>query len=410
MTDIAVDIQGVSKRFRLYDAKYTTLKERVIHAGRTPHRDLYALDDVSFQVERGETVGILGRNGSGKSTLLKCMARILTPDAGVIRTRGRVAALLELGSGFHPELTGRENVFLNGTILGMSSKALRQAFDAIVSFAGIEAFIDQPVKNYSSGMYVRLAFSVAINVDPDILLVDEVLAVGDAVFQRRCNEKFFELRNSGKTIVVVSHATDQMRTLCDEVAWLDHGIVQQIGPPPKVIDTYVDQGREDLQVAQEGDRWGSGEIQLTKVEVLDASGRPISGLRTGDAMTIRLSYTCAHRIPSPVFGVALETVEGIWLWAHNTRDADYVPESLEGTGTVDLVIERLALQPGTFELSASVVDRSFAHVYDYHRRCIKLEVETGTPRESGGYVVLGGTWRGLEVPAPDPGLTVPGVG
>lgn len=410
MSASAVSVEGVSKVYRLYKERNDTLKATILRGGRVRYDEFPALTDVSLEVPEGTTFGLIGENGSGKSTLLKCMARILTPDAGVIRTRGRVAALLELGSGFHPELTGRENVFLNGTILGMSSKALRQAFDEIVSFAGIEAFIDQPVKNYSSGMYVRLAFSVAINVDPDILLVDEVLAVGDAVFQRRCNEKFFELRNSGKTIVVVSHATDQMRTLCDEVAWLDHGVVQQIGPPPKVIDTYVDQGREDLQVVQHGDRWGSGEIQLTQVEVLDASGRPISGLRTGDAMTIRLSYTCAHRIPSPVFGVALETVEGIWLWAHNTRDADYVPESLEGTGTIDLVIERLALQPGTFELSASVVDRSFAHVYDYHRRCIKLEVETGTPRESGGYVVLGGTWRGLDVPAPDPGLTVPGVG
>ena len=189
--------------------------------------DFWALRDVSFEVYEGETFGLIGENGSGKSTMLKCLTKILRPDEGTVAVNGKVSALLELGAGFHPELSGRENVFLNGAILGLSQKELRRRFDEIVDFAGVGAFIDEPVKNYSSGMYVRLGFSVAINVDPDVLLVDEVLAVGDEAFQRKCNEKFAELRNQGKTIVLVSHGLGTVQNLCDRVAWFSHGHLMQ---------------------------------------------------------------------------------------------------------------------------------------------------------------------------------------
>jgi ABC-type polysaccharide/polyol phosphate transport system ATPase subunit len=219
-SDVAVSVRNLSKKFRIYHERNQSLKISLLRGRRAEYEEFLAVDDVSFDIRKGETFGIVGQNGSGKSTLLKCLARILTPDSGTVTVAGKVSALLELGAGFHPELSGRENIYLNGSILGLSSKQLDDRFDEIVEFAGLERFIDTPVKNYSSGMYVRLGFSVAINVDPDVLLIDEVLAVGDEEFQRRCTEKFSELQRSGKTIVVVSHGLNQMRGICDRLAWL----------------------------------------------------------------------------------------------------------------------------------------------------------------------------------------------
>ena len=232
MTDV-VEVVDVSKRFRLYKERNNSLKATVMRGRRAVVEEFWAVKDVSFSVTEGTTFGLIGENGSGKSTMLKCLASILRPEKGTIAVHGKVSALLELGAGFHPELSGRENVFLNGAILGLSQKEVRRRFDDIVDFAGIERFIDEPVKNYSSGMYVRLGFSVAINVDPDVLLVDEVLAVGDEDFQRKCSEKFAELKRKGTTIVLVSHAMGSVQTLCDEVAWFEHGHLQAAGHPAR---------------------------------------------------------------------------------------------------------------------------------------------------------------------------------
>jgi ABC-type polysaccharide/polyol phosphate transport system ATPase subunit len=401
MTDPAIVVTDVSKRFRLYHQRNQSIKAAVMRGGRAKYEEFWALRDVSFEVPRGSTFGIMGVNGSGKSTLLKCMARILHPDTGKIVSDGKLSALLELGSGFHQELSGRENVYLNGSILGLSKRELDSRFDDIVEFAGVEQFIDQPVKNYSSGMYVRLGFSVAINVDPDILLVDEVLAVGDAAFQEKCMEKFAEFRRAGKTVVVVSHAMGTMRTLCDEVAWLENGKLIEIGRPEELIDRYIDEGHEQREENTGGARWGSGEASLTSVSFLAADGRPTSKVRTGDAATIRVSYSLHERIEKPVFGLAVETLEGVYVWASNTRDADYVPDFLEGTGQLEFKIPRLMLLPGTFDISASIVDYSTAHVYDFRRHCYRFDVDHGTPRESGGVVSLGGSWGGLPE-TPDP--------
>jgi ABC-type polysaccharide/polyol phosphate transport system ATPase subunit len=391
----AVVVEGVSKRFRLYQEHNRSLKAAVLKGRRVRYDEFWALRDVSLDIEEGKTYGLVGENGSGKSTLLKCIARILRPDEGRIRTRGKMAALLELGSGFHPELSGRENVFLNGSILGLSRRDLLARFDEIVSFAGLERFIDQPVKNYSSGMYVRLGFSVAINVDPEILLVDEVLAVGDAAFQRRCNEKFADFRRAGRTVVIVSHAADAMRTMCDKVAWLQEGRLVAEGRPEEVVDDYVDEGHEDrVEVAADvaENRWGSGEVRLQDVALVDAAGHATSHPATGDSVTFRLRYRAASPVSKPVFGLALETLDGTWLWAHHTRDAGFVPDEISGEGTIDLHVPNLMLQPGTYDLSASVVDYTTTHQYDYLRRCLRFDVEHGTPRESGGYVALGGQW------------------
>lgn len=239
MTNIAVNIEGVSKRFKLYKERNQTLKSAVMRGRRSLYDEFWALKDVSFQVPEGSTFALIGSNGSGKSTLLKCLAKIYFPDKGKITTHGRMASLLEVGSGFHPELSGRENIYLNGSILGMSKKEIDAKYDEIVDFSGVADFIEQPVKNYSSGMYVRLGFSVAINVNPDILIVDEVLAVGDQAFQEKCGKKFEDFKEQGKTVILVSHSMESVRALCDSAAWLAHGEVKEIGPADRIIDDYL---------------------------------------------------------------------------------------------------------------------------------------------------------------------------
>jgi ABC-type polysaccharide/polyol phosphate transport system ATPase subunit len=238
VTDSAVSVEHVSKKFRMYHERNDSLKATLMRGRKSVHEDFMALKDISFEVPHGATFGLIGRNGSGKSTLLKCLAKILYPEQGKITARGKQASLLEVGSGFHPELSGRENIFLNGSILGMGRKEIARKFDEIVSFSGVGHFIDQPVKNYSSGMYVRLGFSVAISVTPDILVVDEVLAVGDATFRKRCRRKFQEMKQEGRTVILVSHSMGMVKEMCDEVAWLDSGELQMIGKPDDVIAAY----------------------------------------------------------------------------------------------------------------------------------------------------------------------------
>ena len=240
MSEWAVRVTDVSKRFRLYHERNQTLKSAILRGRTSKHEDFWALKDISFDVTEGHTHGLIGSNGSGKSTLLKCLAKIYWPTSGSIEYRGRMASLLEVGSGFHLELSGRENIYLNGSILGMSKKDIDSKFDEIVDFSGVERFLDQPVKNYSSGMYVRLGFSIAINVDPDILVVDEVLSVGDEEFQRKSFQKFRELKKQGKTIILVTHAMPVVRDLCDTATWLDRGALQQSGATNEVVDAYLD--------------------------------------------------------------------------------------------------------------------------------------------------------------------------
>lgn len=389
-----ITVDGVSKTFRLYNERNQSLKATIMRGRRAGYEEFLALDDVSTEVEEGATVGFIGENGSGKSTLLKCMAKILRPDQGRITINGKVSALLELGAGFHPELSGRENVYLNGTILGLSTRELDRRFDDIVGFAGLERFIDSPVKNYSSGMYVRLGFSVAINVDPNILLIDEVLAVGDEQFQNRCAEKFAELRAAGTTIVLVSHSLGSVRAMCDRVVWLAQGRVRSTGDAGQVLDEYV----SEMHDAREGEsgtgtRWGSGEAEIVKVEMLAGDGRPTARIQTGDAVCLRLHYDAHERIPTPVFGIAIHTLEGVHVTGPNTREAGLVPDQIYGRGTVDLNIERAMLLPGTYDISVSLVDHDILHTFDFHQGSLRFDVDPGDPHESfGGLVSLGGEW------------------
>jgi ABC-2 type transport system ATP-binding protein len=396
VADAAIVVDGVWKKFRLYDERNQSLKAAVMRGRRARYREFDALKGVSFEIPEGSTFGLIGENGSGKSTLLKCIARILRPDEGTVSTRGKISALLELGAGFHQELSGRENVYLNGAILGMSKRDIDARFDEIVAFAGLEEFIDSPVKNYSSGMYVRLGFSVAINVDPDVLLVDEVLAVGDEAFQRKCSEKFADLKQSGKTIVVVSHALGTMRSLCDELALLEHGNLVKVGPAGAVVDEYLGDVHLDRSPdGEHGSRWGSGEARVERMELLDDGGTPVTSVRTGDPVTIRLHWETVSPVEKPVFGFDIHSIGGIHVSGSNTRDGGLVADRIDGAGHVDLRVERLLLVPGTYDLSAVLLDWTCSHVYDERHRAFRFDVERGTPQDSAGVTSLGGAWVGL---------------
>jgi ABC-type polysaccharide/polyol phosphate transport system ATPase subunit len=394
VTETAVAARDVSKKFRLFKEHNHSLKATVLRGRRIDAEDFWALEDVTFEVPAGETFGLIGENGSGKSTMLKCLTRILRPDRGTVEVNGKVSALLELGAGFHPELTGRENVYLNGAILGLSQKELRRRFDTIVDFAGIGKFIEEPVKNYSSGMYVRLGFSIAINVDPDVLLVDEVLAVGDEAFQRRCGEKFAELKAAGKTIILVSHAMVSVQNICDRVAWFEHGRLQDIGEPKEVIEKYTGGVQVDRQTDEDGhNRWGSGELRIERVELLDAFGRPATKLISGSKATIRLHYEADGPVEKPVFAAYIATVVGHPVTGPNTKDAGIVPDKLDGSGVVDIEFDELRLLPGTYDLTVVACDVSMLKEYDHRQNVARFDVERGAIREYWGVTSLSPRWR-----------------
>ncbi|GAA2171716.1 ABC transporter ATP-binding protein [Agrococcus versicolor] len=396
MSDSAIVVDRVSKSFRVYQERNQSIKAAVLRRGRSKYSDFKALDDVSFEIPRGSTFGLMGRNGSGKSTLLKCMARILNPDSGSIMMDGRVAAMLEVGSGFHPELSGRENVYLNGAILGMRKEEIDAKFDRIVEFSGVGDFIDQPVKNYSSGMYVRLGFSVSIHVEPDILLVDEVLAVGDMDFQEKCMEKFAQFRDEGRTVVVVSHGLEQMRSFCDHAAWLEHGVVRDVGPASRIVDEYADSSHAAKQVDGGGTRFGTGEIQVDRIEVLAADGSDPDRLATGDAMVVRAHYTAHETVERPVLGVSIGTREGVHVWGTHGFDAGWVPERIEpGSGSIDVSIAGLPLLPGTYDVSTVVQDFRRTVIFDSLQRGTSFALQRGDRDNAGGIVALDATFGGL---------------
>jgi ABC-2 type transport system ATP-binding protein len=397
----AVAAVDVSKKFRLFKERNSSLKVALLRGRRAVVEEFWALKNVSFEVEEGETFGLVGENGSGKSTMLKCLTKILRPDGGSVEVNGKVSALLELGAGFHPELSGRENVFLNGAILGLSQKELRRRFDEIVDFAGIAPFIDEPVKNYSSGMYVRLGFSVAINVDPDVLFVDEVLAVGDEAFQRKCNEKFAELKEQGKTIVLVSHGMAGVQQICDRVAWFEHGRLMRIGDPREVIEAYTGTVHVDREVDEEGhNRWGSGEGRITAVAFRDRDGRSVTRLKSGEPATLELSYEIPTAIERPVFGLAIHTIEGFHVTGPNSRDANVVPDKLDGNGTVTVRFDPVTLLPGTYDLTVSLYDYACLHPFDFRLKVLRFDVDRGPIHEQFGVVSLGGHWQVGDVTGP----------
>jgi ABC-type polysaccharide/polyol phosphate transport system ATPase subunit len=395
MTDLALEVDHVTKTFRLHHEKVNSIKQLVAGKGRGRHDDFVALNDVSFEVREGEVFGVIGHNGSGKSTLLKCMAGILQPNSGSVRVHKRMSALLELGAGFHPELSGRDNVYLNAAILGMGRRDIAARFDDIVEFSGLQSFIDSPVKTYSSGMYVRLAFAVAINVDPRLLIIDEILAVGDVTFQQRCLEKFVEFRNEGRTIVLVTHAMNTVKDMCDRAVWLSHGVITGEGDPSELVDAYTEQMLgENVRTKDGSIRRGSGEVRNLTVELfVGDSDTPVKRCRTGDDIRLRLHYKADKRIPRPVFGIAIEQLGGAVVTSPCARDVGLVPDAVDGEGHVDISLSQLPLLPGTYDIHTSVTDFNRAHIYDHVQTHLRIDVMTGRRYETGGVVTLRPEWR-----------------
>lgn len=395
MTSNALEVDHLTKTFRVHQEKANSLKQLIAGKGRNRFDEFVALDDVTFDVKEGEVFGVIGQNGSGKSTLLKCMAGILQPNKGSVRVHKRMSALLELGAGFHPELSGRDNVFLNAAILGMTRRDIAARFDDIVEFSGLQSFIDAPVKTYSSGMYVRLAFAVAINVDPRLLIIDEILAVGDVTFQQRCLEKFVEFRNEGRTIILVTHAMNTVKDMCDRAIWLTHGVVTGEGDPSELVDEYTEMMLgENVRAADGSIRRGSGESQISKVELfVRGKDEPVKRFRTGDDVTLRLHYTSVKGVPKPVIGIAIEQLGGSIVTSPNTRDVGMLPEALTGDGVIEVDLRSVPLLPGTYDLHTSITDFSRSHVYDHLQVALRFDVMTGKPYEVGGVVTLHPEWR-----------------
>jgi ABC-type polysaccharide/polyol phosphate transport system ATPase subunit len=394
MAETVLRVDHITKTFRLHHDKPSSLKQLLTGGRRARYEEFTALRDVDFEVFEGEVFGVIGQNGSGKSTLLKCMAGILQPTKGSVHVNRRMSALLELGAGFHPELSGRDNVFLNAAILGMSRTEIARRFDDIVEFSGLQSFIDSPVKTYSSGMYVRLAFAVAINVDPRLLIVDEILAVGDVTFQQRCLEKFVEFRAEGRTIVLVTHDLTSVKNMCDRAIWLRHGEMTGSGDPSDLVDDYTEQMLgENIRRDDGSIRRGSGEARNLTVEMFVGSNpSPVKRCRTGDDVRLRLHYRADKRIPRPVFGIAIESVGGAVVTSPCARDVGLVPDSADGEGYVDIELKSFPLLPGTYDIHTSITDFNRAHIYDHVQTHLRIDVMTGTRFETGGVVTLHPSW------------------
>ena len=391
--ELALEVTNVTKTFKVHRERTNSIKQFIAGRGRNQYDTFTALRDVSFTVCEGEVFGVIGRNGSGKSTLLKCMAGILQPNRGSVRVHKRMSALLELGAGFHPELSGRDNVFLNAAILGMKRHEISRRFDQIVEFSGLENFIDSPVKTYSSGMYVRLAFAVAINVDPRLLIVDEILAVGDVTFQQRCLEKFVEFRNEGRTIILVTHDLGSVRNMCDRAIWLEYGRIEGEGDPADLVEAYTELMLGGIDRGGSGSsRRGSGEVQVDRAEILTADGRSVKRFHTGDSVTIRLHYRASEPVPRPVVGIEIERLGGSVVTAPCTRDVGAVPSVFTGSGVVDVRLDDIALLPGTYDLHTSITDFARQHEYDRLHLALRFDVLSGQPYETSGLVSLRPTW------------------
>jgi lipopolysaccharide transport system ATP-binding protein len=395
----AIELVDVSKRFRRMRDRRSTLKELIVRGRAREVDDFWALRDVSLSIPKGSVYGLVGHNGSGKSTLLKVVAGIYRPTDGSVAVDGRLAALIELGAGFHPELTGRENVRLNGSILGLTRKEISAATDEIVDFSGLDDFIDEPVKNYSSGMYVRLGFSVAVHMRPDVLLVDEVIAVGDEDFQRKCFDHLYDLRRRGRTIVIVSHATSLLASLCDEVAWLDHGNLMESGSAVGVVDAYIAsvnavEGSVRRGAAGDADpsavRPGTGQIRLSSVEVIGKDDGPAASCVSGEPLRLRLAYHADEAIDDPVFAISFQHETGVVVTVSTTRATGVEVHVLPGQGRIDYVQDPCRLNPGNYRVDVSVLDPSGTHAFDGWTDALSLVVRQGEDRgmARGGLVSL----------------------
>lgn len=405
----AIEFDHVSKRYRLGEF-HGSLREAISGwisklTGRNRPKDepeRWALRDVSFKVNFGEALGIIGPNGAGKTTSLKLATSVTHPTSGRVTLNGRVSALIELGAGFHPDLTGRENIFLNGTILGLRRHEIRERFDEIVEFSELEQFLDTPVKRYSSGMYARLGFAVAAHVKPDVLIIDEVLAVGDAAFVAKCSQRMRDLREAGTTILLVTHSMGMMRRLCDRALLLYDGKIIKQGSPEDVIATYLDtpEYSTNFAVLKESGSAADGAIdrmdddkpvKITEVKFLDAAGQVVQSCRTGDPLIIQMTYMAQRLIQCPSFEFKIHSLDGSIYANHNSDWEGISVESIQGSGKVEIIIEDIVLPPGTYDFTLAISDSDGLAKYDFHHRRYRFLVMSG--RSGTGLISLAHKWN-----------------
>jgi ABC-type polysaccharide/polyol phosphate transport system ATPase subunit len=437
---VACDLTKTYRRF-LHQNQFKTLKSALLTGSLLsdlkPDETFTALADVSFEVPAGSTFGVIGANGSGKSTLLKLLAGITRPTRGTLTVNGRISALIELGAGFHPEISGRENVYINGIMLGLNRREVEERFDEIVDFAEMRGFIDAPVKTYSSGMYMRLGFSVAIHVEPEVLLIDEVLAVGDEAFTRKCLDKIGEFRRRGRTILIVTHSLGLVEKMCDDVLWLRQGRVAGQGDPKRVVDAYLSfvAGGEEALLARGHDapdspgpapaeapgeapgpghgyregRWGNRAVEITTVRVLDARGHERHVYVPGEALSLALALRAQEPVDDFVLGFGLFAADGTRVYGTNTDLEEYVAERLHGEGEARIVLRDLRLTEGTYLVDVAVHKRD-GTPYDYHRGLYSFRVKSrlkdvGIYRPHHAWTFSGGVT--IRSPEPRPELHLP---
>ncbi|MDY5153521.1 ABC-2 type transport system ATP-binding protein/lipopolysaccharide transport system ATP-binding protein [Actinobaculum suis] len=396
-SEYAIVVENVTKSFRMQSDRRDTFKERFVK-GRSKHvHEFRALDDVSFKIKKGTTFGLIGHNGSGKSTMLKILAGVYRPTSGKVLVEDKVDGLLELGAGFHGELTGRENIYLNGAILGRSKKQIEDTMDWIIDFADIGRFIDEPVKVYSSGMTVRLGFAVAVAIQPTILAVDEIIAVGDEEFQRKCFEHMRELREAGTTIALVTHSLSLAKEMCDEVVWLEHGKVRKIGSADETISAYVSavnakEAEARIRQNQEiGDdefkmNQGSGELRVTGVEIIDDAGNPMPFLKSGEPATLRIHVRAVETRYRVEVGLGFAVANGVTIAGPNSRVAGNLYDFEVGETFVDYRMDHVIYEPGVLWLTVSLVRDG--HIFDYSDRQIQLTVRADSVSEQPGVILM----------------------
>ena len=405
MGQSAVVVDNVSKCFRLTTDRPLSLKEAWtgMRSGsgrwfrRVRSEPFWALRDVSFEVPRGSMYGLVGRNGSGKSSLLRIMAGIYRPTEGRVQVEGRTSALLELGAGFHPALSGRENIYLNASVLGVPKTQIDERVEQIIEFAGLEEFIDSPVKIYSSGMYVRLGFAVAVHVDPEVLIVDEVVAVGDEEFQLRCFSHLEALRAQGVTIVLVSHDLGMLRANCDRMAWLNRGLLAAEGDPPDVINAYLDtidtEGAASVGHRPRADDDRETPLRIVDLEFLDEAGHRPKTFASGDPLVVRIHYLATEPIEDPVFSLGFYDHNNLHLAGPRSHIGGFRPGKLDGEGWVEFCLPRLPFRSGAFHVNAAVQDSDASFLYDRRAREFWLQISGEPDPQANGLLNLDGDWR-----------------
>lgn len=406
-----IEVENITKKFRVYLDKGHTLKEKILFKKRRNYEDRKVLRGISFQVKKGEAIGLIGHNGCGKSTTLKLLSRIMYPDTGEIRMKGRVSSLIELGAGFHPDMSGKENIYINASIFGLSRKEIDQRLEDIIAFSELEEFIDNPVRTYSSGMYMRLAFAVAINVDADILLIDEILAVGDAGFQAKCFNRLKEIKAKGTTIVIVSHSMGQIEQICDRSIWIHEGEIQAEGMPKVVDMQYLDYMGEQRQAIAEKElrrqeekaqknerkreekqekkketeeisvtqsdgtkkRWGNGKAVIEKITLLKANAQPGISFKTGDQIKIRIDYSVKESVQDAIFGIGIFRVDGVHCYGTNTKVDQLEEFDLKEDGTVYFSVDSLNLLQGSYSLDVAI-ESDVGTPVDYFREACRFDM------------------------------------